>query len=113
LTIKSKNLAKSYAIETNAVIGFLVMGQRKMRGGENEGIFHYVIENKWWKNVRNRPLHYINEKTGGYTRLSIILMKIKVVVRRVNRRQTVLKTPRTKPKPKKKRRTRRDWCMNP
>jgi hypothetical protein len=53
-----------------------------MRGGKNEGIFHYVIENKRWKNVRNRPFHYVDEKTGSYTRLSIILMKIKAVVRR-------------------------------
>ncbi len=49
---------------------------RKNAGGKNEGIFHYVIENKWWKNVRNRPFHYVDENKGSYSRLSIMLMKI-------------------------------------
>jgi hypothetical protein len=30
-------------------------------GGKNEGKFHYVVENKWIKNVRFRPFHYIIE----------------------------------------------------
>ena len=34
----------------------------KNAGGKNEGIFHYVIENKCMKNVRNRSLHYVIEK---------------------------------------------------
>jgi hypothetical protein len=56
-------------------------GTAKKRGGKNEGIFHYVIENKWWKNVRNRPFHYVNEKKGSYRPLSIMLMIIKAVTR--------------------------------
>ena len=31
-------------------------------GGKYEGIFHYVIENKCIKNVRNEPFHYVIEK---------------------------------------------------
>ena len=58
----------------------LVAGERKNAGGKNEGIFHYVIENKWWKNVRNRPFHYVDEKKGSYSRLSIMLMKRKEVI---------------------------------
>jgi hypothetical protein len=57
-------------------------GSEKMRGGKNEGIFHYVVENTCRKNVRNRPFHYVDEKKGSYTRISIILMKRKAVVRR-------------------------------
>ena len=34
----------------------------KKRGGKNEGICHYVIENKCIKNVRNGPFHYVIEK---------------------------------------------------
>jgi hypothetical protein len=56
-----------------------VKGQRKNAGGKNEGIFHYVIENKWRKNVRNRPFHYVDEKKGTYSGLSIMSMKIKDV----------------------------------
>jgi hypothetical protein len=33
----------------------------KNAGGKNEGKFHYVIENKRRKNVRNRALHYVIE----------------------------------------------------
>ena len=33
-----------------------------MRGGKNEGNLHYIVENKWYKNVRNQPLHYVDEK---------------------------------------------------
>jgi len=47
----------------------------KNRAGKNEGIFHYVIENKWWKNARNRPFPYVDGKKGSYRQLSIILMK--------------------------------------
>ncbi len=50
-------------------------GQRKNAGGKNEGIFHYVVENTCIKNVRNEPFHYVDEKKGGYSRLSIMLMK--------------------------------------
>jgi hypothetical protein len=59
-----------------------VAGERKNAGGKNEGIFHYVIENKWWKNVRNRPFHYVDEKKGSYSRLSIMLMKIEIVIQK-------------------------------
>ena len=34
----------------------------KNAGGKNEGKFHYVIENKWRKNVRNQPLQDVVEK---------------------------------------------------
>jgi len=47
----------------------------KKRGGKNEGIFHYVVENTCIKNVRNEPFHYVDEKKGGYSLLSIMLMK--------------------------------------
>ena len=47
LAINSENPAKIYVIETKIVSSFLVAGQRKNAGGKNEGIFHYVIENKW------------------------------------------------------------------
>jgi hypothetical protein len=62
-------------IETKTVSLWLLAGSEKTRGGKYEGIFHYVIENKWWKNVRNQPFHYVHEKKGCYTRLSIMLMK--------------------------------------
>jgi hypothetical protein len=54
-------------------------GQRKNAGGKNEGIFHYVIENKCRKNVRNRPFHYVDENKYSYGRLSIMFIKIKDV----------------------------------
>jgi hypothetical protein len=38
----------------------------KNAGGKNEGIFHYVIENKCIKNVRNGPFHYVIEKSATY-----------------------------------------------
>jgi hypothetical protein len=68
-------------IETKTVSVRLVEGERKNAGGKYEGIFHYVIENKWWKNVRNGSFHYVHEKKGCYSRLSIILMKRKLVIR--------------------------------
>jgi hypothetical protein len=46
LAIKSENLAKTYVIEYKILTSFRVAGQRKNAGGKNEGIFHYVIENK-------------------------------------------------------------------
>jgi hypothetical protein len=33
----------------------------KNAGGKNEGKSHYVVENKWRKNVRNMPRHYMYE----------------------------------------------------
>ena len=82
LAINSENRAKIYLIEIKTVSSILLTGQRKNAGGKNEGIFHYVIENKWWKNVRNVSFHYVDENKYSYRCLSIILMKIKVVVRR-------------------------------
>jgi len=82
LAINSENRAKIYLIEIKTVRSLLLTGQRKNAGGKNEGIFHYVIENKWWKNVRNGPFHYVDENKYSYRWISIILMKIKVVVRR-------------------------------
>jgi hypothetical protein len=51
-------------------------------GGKNEGIFHYVVENKCRKNARNRAFHYVDEKKSSYSRLSIILMKRKEVIQK-------------------------------
>jgi hypothetical protein len=36
----------------------------KNAGGKNEGKFHYVIENKWWKNVGFMAFHDVIENTG-------------------------------------------------
>jgi len=43
----------------------IVLGRRvaKKRGGGNEGNLHYVIENKWRKNVRFLAFHYVIENT--------------------------------------------------
>jgi len=76
LAIISENLAKTYLIQMNTVSSCQVAGSRKNAGGINEGIFHYVIENKWCKNARKRPFHYVDEKKGGCRQLSIMLMKI-------------------------------------
>jgi hypothetical protein len=57
-----------------------VARQGKNPGGKNEGIFHYVIENKCRKNARNRPFHYVDENKDSYSRLSIMLMKRKEVI---------------------------------
>ena len=75
LAIKSENFAKIYVIENKIVMSFRVAEQRKNAGGKNEGIFHYVIENKWCKNVRKQPFHYVDEKNSSYRQLSIMLMK--------------------------------------
>ena len=89
LAINSENLAKIYIIETKMVSSFSLARQRKNAGGKNEGIFHYVIENKCCKNVRNRPLHYVDENKDGYSRLSIMLMKIKQVTQKQGQRGPV------------------------
>jgi hypothetical protein len=80
LATNSGNLEKFHVIENKSVSSIWVVRQRKNAGGKNEGIFHYVIENKWRKNARNRPFHYVDENKGSYSRLSIILMKIKGVI---------------------------------
>jgi hypothetical protein len=69
LAINSENLAKPMSLKLKQLIDCRA-GQRKNAGGKNEGIFHYVIENKWWKNVRNRPFHYVDEKKTGYSKSS-------------------------------------------
>jgi hypothetical protein len=33
-------------------------------GGKYEGKSHYVIENTWRKNVRNKPRHYMYENNA-------------------------------------------------
>jgi len=76
-----QNLAAIDIIETKTVSVRLVEGGGKNAAGKYEGIFHYVIENKWWKNVRNRPFHYVYEKKGSWSRLSIIFMKRNIVIR--------------------------------
>jgi hypothetical protein len=70
--INNENLPKMYINENKTLSKILVAGRRKNAGGKNEGIFHYVIENKWWKNVRKQPFHYVDENTGSYSSLSII-----------------------------------------
>jgi hypothetical protein len=49
-------------IETKCVNCIAFGSGLKNAGGKNEGNLHYVIENKWIKNVRNKPLHYVIEK---------------------------------------------------
>jgi hypothetical protein len=62
LAIKNENPVKAYIIEIKEVSSLPVAGQQKNAGGKYDGILHYVVENKWWKNVRKRPLHYVIEK---------------------------------------------------
>jgi hypothetical protein len=50
-----------YVIEIKRVILDWTAGEAKTRGGGNEGNLHYVIENKWRKNVRKRAFHYVDE----------------------------------------------------
>ena len=49
-------------IEINQVNRIAGCGDQENAGGKNEGNFHYVVENKWIKNVRNQPFHYVIEK---------------------------------------------------
>ena len=61
--MNSENLAKRYIIENKSVSFFLNRhGSEKTRGAKNEGMFQYVIENKWRKNVRFSPFHHVAEK---------------------------------------------------
>jgi len=62
LSKNSGNPQNDYVIENKLVGSFQAARQRKNAGGKNEGIFHYVIENKCIKNVRNKPFHYVIEK---------------------------------------------------
>ena len=39
------------------------LGGFENAGGKNEGMFNYVVENKYRKNVRFMAFHYITEKT--------------------------------------------------
>jgi hypothetical protein len=50
-----------HVIEIKRVVYFSVTGRRKNAGGRNEGNLHYVIENTWRKNARNRALRYVIE----------------------------------------------------
>ena len=81
LAINSGILAKCYVTENKSVGDFFGRTSEKTRGAKNEGIFHYVIENKWWKNARKQPFHYVDENKYSYIRLSIMLMKINMVIR--------------------------------
>jgi hypothetical protein len=56
-----KNLARIYIVENKIVNLVRVAKWQKTRGGENAGNLHYVIENKYSKNGRNRALHYVAE----------------------------------------------------
>jgi hypothetical protein len=53
---------KIQIVETNSVNCIALRSGSKNAGGKNEGNFHYVVENKWIKNVRFRAFHYIIEK---------------------------------------------------
>ena len=64
LGVNSENLAKIYIVEIKTVSLFLVPRWRKNAGGKNEGEFHYVIENKWRKNVGFPPFQDVDEKKG-------------------------------------------------
>jgi len=61
LSIFNNDSPTIYVIENKLVSEYFVAKARKNAGGKNEGKFHYVIENKWCKNVRFTPLHYANE----------------------------------------------------
>ena len=93
LAIKSEISKKSYVIDVKAVSSFLAGRSRKNAGGKNEGIFHYVVENKRIKNVRNRPFHYVDEKKSSYRQLSIMLMKRNGVTRNEGRTNRAAPVP--------------------
>jgi hypothetical protein len=61
LAENSENLEGTHVIESKTVSASRVAAWRKNAGGKNEGNLHYVIENKWIKNVRFRSFHYIIE----------------------------------------------------
>ena len=82
LTTNGQNLVAIDLVETKPVSLYLVAGQGKNAGGKYEGIFHYVIENKWWKIVRNVPFHYVDENKDSYSRSFIMFMKIQVVIQK-------------------------------
>jgi hypothetical protein len=82
LATNSEKPLRTHVIENNTVNQFLLSKAKKNAGGKNEGIFHYVVENKWRKNVRNMPFHYVDEKKDSYSCLSIMLMKRKEVIQK-------------------------------
>jgi hypothetical protein len=61
--MNNETSAKIYVIETTRVSSIIGDRVAKNAGAKNEGNLHYVIENKWRKNVRNRSFHYITENT--------------------------------------------------
>jgi hypothetical protein len=60
LAFCGKSLTKTYVVEITRLTLLCVAG-KKDAGGKNEGNLHYVIENKWRNNVRNRAFHYVDE----------------------------------------------------
>ncbi len=62
LTVGSPNLRKIDVIEIQRVTYSEAGGRRKNAGGKNKDNLHYVVENTWRKNDRNRVLHYVAEK---------------------------------------------------
>ena len=82
LAINSENLAKIYIIENKTVSQFLVAGQRKNAGEKMKVSSIMLLKTNGGKNVRNRPFHYVDENKGSYSRLSIMLMKRKEVIRK-------------------------------
>jgi hypothetical protein len=56
-----KNLARIYMVENKIVNLVRVAKWQKNAGGKNAGNLHYVVENKYSQNGRNRALHYVTE----------------------------------------------------
>jgi hypothetical protein len=57
-----ENPSKIYVVG-NKIVSMLSGSWRvmKKKGGKYEGNLHYVIENKWRKNVRFSPFHDVDE----------------------------------------------------
>jgi hypothetical protein len=64
--MNSENLRELYLIETKLVSPFCLQVGEKTRGGENEGEFGDVIENKCRKNVRKQASRDVDEKKWSY-----------------------------------------------
>ena len=71
LSILQGNPVEIDIIEIKRVIQLTGGRGRKNARGKNEGKSHYVIENTWIKNVRNRPCHYIYENNAHRGRLPL------------------------------------------
>jgi len=56
------NYVKSQVIENKMLNDRTHQEGAEIAGGKYEGMFHDVVENKWWTNVRFRSLHDVIEK---------------------------------------------------